>query len=53
MEDILHQLIGSVSHYLQGLTDTSQVVVWDFWTIKCIFNIHIQTNVANINTKHL
>ena len=33
MEDILHQLIGSLSHYLPGFY-TSQVVVWDFWTIN-------------------
>jgi len=30
MERILHQLINSLSHYLQGFC-TSQVVVWDFF----------------------
>ena len=29
MEEILHQLIGSLTQYLQGFF-TSQVVVWDF-----------------------
>ena len=29
MEEILHQLVGSLSHCSQGFY-TSQVVVWDF-----------------------
>ena len=33
MDEILHQLIGSISYHLQGFY-TSQVVVWDFWTIN-------------------
>ena len=39
MEEILHQLVGSLSHYLQGF-QKSQVVVWewDFWTISSMFN---------------
>ena len=27
--------VGSFSHFLQGLYISSQVVVWDFWTINC------------------
>ena len=26
--------VGSLSHYLHGFIQTSQVVVWDFWTIN-------------------
>ena len=33
MEEIL--LMDSLSHHLQGFC-TSQVVVWDFWTIACL-----------------
>ena len=34
MEEILHQLVGSLSHYLRWVLWPSQVVVWDFWTIN-------------------
>ena len=34
MAEILHQLIGSLSHYLQGFKNIQPVVVWDFWTIN-------------------
>ena len=30
MEEILHQLIGTLPHYLQGLKNIQTVVVWDF-----------------------
>ena len=31
MEEILHQLIGSLSHYLKGFNTIQTVVVWDFF----------------------
>ena len=39
MEDIRLTSWGnsSFSHYLQGVIITSQVVVWDFWTINSTF----------------
>ena len=44
MEEILHQLVGSFSHYLRRVLCIQTVVVWDFWTINSIyFNIQIFT----------
>ena len=40
MEEILHQLIGNLSHYLQGF-HTSQVLQ-DFWTINSMFHHFIK-----------
>ena len=39
MDEILHQLICSLSQYLQGLY-IQTVVVWDFWTINSITHHH-------------
>ncbi len=37
MEEILHQLIGILSHYLQGFSTIPGGWPWDFWTINsCI-----------------
>ena len=37
-KNMVNQLIGSLFHYLHCF-DTSQVVVWDFWTINSILMI--------------
>ncbi len=34
MEGILHQLIGTLSHYLQGFIHPFGGWEWDFWTIN-------------------
>ena len=43
IEEILHQLIGGLSHFLQRFS-TSQVVVWDFfhqqYQCRCLFKFN-------------
>ena len=45
MEEILHQLIGSLSHRYNVFIYTYQVVVWDFFHQQTVSNLcHVKTS---------
>ena len=42
MKEILHQFIGSSSHYLQGFVHPTSGWEWDFWTINSRFGVDVR-----------